>query len=211
MRRYRTAGNIGGELNLAVWRLGKWPSNLNPSNLSAIYACACEHIICTELLPNLNLPIFLFRPLGTKPPNLKIANISGYTVYHIYKPVFKLLNWWLNYCILFEEEKRGWEIGGMKKMGNVQFWGGLLYLVVGNLFVQFFQALGHVKWLDFRHDSYTPAWRVCGGEVCRCEGRYVRWSVWGGGVWEEGATKCVGGGCVESVWVDQKEECGKWE
>ena len=77
---YRTAGNIGGEINLAVWRLGKRPSNLNPSNLSAIYACTCAHIICTELLPNLNPPIFLFRPLGTKPPNLKIANISGYTV-----------------------------------------------------------------------------------------------------------------------------------
>ena len=80
---YRTAGNIGGQLNLAVWRLGK-----RPSNLSAIYAtyilfyvCACAHIICTELPPNLNPPIFLFRPLGTKRPNLKIANISGYTVY----------------------------------------------------------------------------------------------------------------------------------
>ena len=34
---YRTAGNIGGQLNLAVWRLAKRPSNLNPSNLSAIY------------------------------------------------------------------------------------------------------------------------------------------------------------------------------
>ena len=33
---YRTAGNIGGQLNLAVWWLGKRPSNLNPSNLSAI-------------------------------------------------------------------------------------------------------------------------------------------------------------------------------
>ena len=84
---YRTAGNIGGQLNLVAWRLGKRPSNLNPSNLSAIYttyvlfyACACAHIICTELPPNLNLPIFLFQPLGTKPPNLKITNISGYTV-----------------------------------------------------------------------------------------------------------------------------------
>ena len=35
----------------------------------------------SELPPNLNPPIFLFRPLGTKPPNLKIANISGYMVY----------------------------------------------------------------------------------------------------------------------------------
>ena len=60
--------------------MGKQLSNLNPSNLSAIYACVCAHIICTELPPNLNLPIFLFRPLGTKLPNLKIANISGYTV-----------------------------------------------------------------------------------------------------------------------------------
>ena len=34
---YRTAGNIGSELKLAVWRLAKRPSNLNPSNLSAIY------------------------------------------------------------------------------------------------------------------------------------------------------------------------------
>ena len=82
--RYRTAGNIGGQLNLAVWRLGK-----RPSNLSAIYAtyvlfyvCACAHIIYMELLPNLNPPIFLFRPLRTKPLNLKIANISGYTVYN---------------------------------------------------------------------------------------------------------------------------------
>ena len=33
---YRTAGNIGGQLNLAVWQLGERPSNLNPSNLSAI-------------------------------------------------------------------------------------------------------------------------------------------------------------------------------
>ena len=95
--RYRTAGNIGGQLNLAVWQLGKRPSNLNPSNLSAIYAinhaptirdlhsCACMYIrytcsICTELPPNLNPPIFIFWPLGTKPPNLKIANISSYTV-----------------------------------------------------------------------------------------------------------------------------------
>ena len=30
---------------------------------------------------NLNLPIFLFRLLKIKPPNLKTANISGYTVY----------------------------------------------------------------------------------------------------------------------------------
>ena len=45
------------------------------------YTCACAHIICTELPPNLNLPIFLFWPLGTKLPNLKFANISGYTVY----------------------------------------------------------------------------------------------------------------------------------
>ena len=44
------------------------------------YACACAHIIYTELPPNLNPPIFLFQPLGTKPPNLKIANISSYTV-----------------------------------------------------------------------------------------------------------------------------------
>ena len=53
---------------------------------------------------------------------------------------------------------------------------------------------------------------VCGGEVCtvcRCEGRYVRWSVWGGAVWEEGVTKCMVGGCVGGVWVDQKEGCGK--
>ena len=34
---YTTAGNIGCQLNLAVWRLGKRPANLNPSNLSAIY------------------------------------------------------------------------------------------------------------------------------------------------------------------------------
>ena len=70
---YRTAGNIGGQLNLAVWQLWK-----RPSNLSAIYVCACTHIICTELPLNLNPPIFLFRTLRTKPPNLKIANISGY-------------------------------------------------------------------------------------------------------------------------------------
>ena len=29
---YRTAGNIGSQLNLAVLRFGKRPSNLNPSN-----------------------------------------------------------------------------------------------------------------------------------------------------------------------------------
>ena len=91
---YRTAGNIGGELNLAVWRLGKRPSNLNPSTLSAIYMCACAHIICTELPPNLNPPIFLFRPLGTKPPNLKIANISGYTVYNVSISCNELLVVW---------------------------------------------------------------------------------------------------------------------
>ena len=33
--------------------------------------------------PNLNLPMFLFRRLWTKPPNLKTANISGYTVDHL--------------------------------------------------------------------------------------------------------------------------------
>ena len=38
MVQYRIGGNIGGQLNLAVWRLGKRLSNLNPSNLSAIYA-----------------------------------------------------------------------------------------------------------------------------------------------------------------------------
>ena len=47
------------------------------------------HIICTELPPNLNPPIFLFRPLRTKPPNLKIANISGYTVLHVLSPHMK--------------------------------------------------------------------------------------------------------------------------
>ena len=31
--------------------------------------------------PNLNPPIFLFRLLGTKPPNLMTINISGHTVY----------------------------------------------------------------------------------------------------------------------------------
>ena len=34
-----------------------------------------------ELPPNLNPPRLLFRPLGTKPPSLKIANISGCTVF----------------------------------------------------------------------------------------------------------------------------------
>ena len=81
---YRTAGNIGGQLNLAVWWLGKRLSNLNLSNLSAIYANKGAHIICTELPPNLNPLIFLFQPLGTKPPNLKIANISRYTVFQLY-------------------------------------------------------------------------------------------------------------------------------
>ena len=37
---YRIAGNIGGNLNLAVWRSGKRPPNLNPSNF------ARAHIIC---------------------------------------------------------------------------------------------------------------------------------------------------------------------
>ena len=50
-------------------------------DLRMFYACVCAHIICTELPPNLNPPIFLFQPLGTKPPNLKIANISSYTVH----------------------------------------------------------------------------------------------------------------------------------
>ena len=34
-----------------------------------------------EVPPNLNPPILLFGPLRTKLPNLKTANISGYTVY----------------------------------------------------------------------------------------------------------------------------------
>ena len=38
---------------------------------------------CEAPPPNLNPPIFLFRPLGTKPPNLMTANISGYTVFAI--------------------------------------------------------------------------------------------------------------------------------
>ena len=43
---YRMAGNIGGELNLAVWWLGKRPSNINPSNLNAIYANKDMHVLC---------------------------------------------------------------------------------------------------------------------------------------------------------------------
>ena len=35
---------------------------------------------CKAPPPNLNPPIFLFRPLGTKLPTLMTANISGYTV-----------------------------------------------------------------------------------------------------------------------------------
>ena len=42
---YRIDGNIGGDLNLAVWQSGKRPPNLNPSNLNlfrvrAYYMCA---------------------------------------------------------------------------------------------------------------------------------------------------------------------------
>ena len=58
----------------------KFKCDLRIYVLFYVCACACAHIICTELLPNLNPPIFLFWALGTKPPNLKIANISGYTV-----------------------------------------------------------------------------------------------------------------------------------
>ena len=79
---------------------GKRPSNLNPSNFKCdlrvnhaptirdLHSCARARTyvlfyacgICMEVPPNLNLPICLFRRLGTKPPNLKIANISGYTI-----------------------------------------------------------------------------------------------------------------------------------
>ena len=56
--------------------------------LCNMHVCACAHIICMaryavglgEVPPNLNLPILLFGPLRTKPPNLKTTNISGYTV-----------------------------------------------------------------------------------------------------------------------------------
>ena len=44
---YRMARNIGGELNSAVWRLGKRLSNLNLSNLNAIYANKDMHVLCT--------------------------------------------------------------------------------------------------------------------------------------------------------------------
>ena len=37
---YRTAGNIGGDLNLAVWRSGKRPPNLNLFRVRAYYMCA---------------------------------------------------------------------------------------------------------------------------------------------------------------------------
>ena len=54
LKMYRIAGNIDGDLNLAVWRSGKRPSNLNPSNF------VCAHIICT---------------LGRPPATFKSANI----------------------------------------------------------------------------------------------------------------------------------------
>ena len=43
--RIHVAGNIGGDLNLAVWQSGKRSPNLNPSNLNlfrvrAYYMCA---------------------------------------------------------------------------------------------------------------------------------------------------------------------------
>ena len=43
---------------------------------------------CKAPPPNLNPPIFVFRPLGTKPPNLMTANISGYTVCRMSGPAF---------------------------------------------------------------------------------------------------------------------------
>ena len=43
---YRIAGNIGGDLNLAVWRSGKRPPNLNPSNLNAIHVNKGTRIKC---------------------------------------------------------------------------------------------------------------------------------------------------------------------
>ena len=44
---YHMAGNIGGELNLGVWRLGKRLSILNPSNLNVIYVNKDMHMLCT--------------------------------------------------------------------------------------------------------------------------------------------------------------------
>ena len=77
-RSIKFAGLAVGE---AIFKSVKFKCNLRTYIL--FYVCACVHIVCMELPPNLNPSIFLFRLLGTKLPNLKITNISGYTVLDI--------------------------------------------------------------------------------------------------------------------------------
>ena len=60
---------VGGELNLAFWR----PDFTLHNRQIKI----CQNNILAYIL---NPPIFLQCQLGTQPPNLIPANISGYTV-----------------------------------------------------------------------------------------------------------------------------------
>ena len=52
---YRMARNIGGELNLAVWQLGKRPSNLN-----AIYTNKDMYVLCTYDVLNLRVCAYYY-------------------------------------------------------------------------------------------------------------------------------------------------------
>ena len=70
---YRIAGNIGGEFNLADWRICESTAKLN----SAKYE-SCPDIWCLRLSDRQ----IKFRQTAkiTNPPNITPANFSGYTV-----------------------------------------------------------------------------------------------------------------------------------
>ena len=76
------ARKFGRELNLAVWQSARATTKLKSAKISYshIYIWRSR----TEP-PNLNPPIRLQWQFGTQPPNLIPANISGYTVCHMYQ------------------------------------------------------------------------------------------------------------------------------
>ena len=71
---YRIAGNIGGEFNLADWRICESTTKLNSAMHHAVLLVP-RHMVSDRQIK--------FRQTAkiTNPPNITPANLSGYTVY----------------------------------------------------------------------------------------------------------------------------------
>ena len=79
---YRIAGNIGGELYLADWRISCHAANIKSANCANCVDSRRRHgdrtVTAKFISANCNV-----LPFSSNPPNIIPANISGYMVYSL--------------------------------------------------------------------------------------------------------------------------------